>query len=219
MRSGGIRGMYKLYSSGMIPEEVGRIYGVSGCTVHRRLRAAGYHVRNKSEARIGELNKSWKGGRIITKGGYVRVWMSGGKYVLEHRLMMERAIGRPLASEEVVHHVNGNVSDNRIENLRLLASNSEHMKQDHLRGSWSRNYDACIRCGTTSRKHAGKGYCINCHMYLRAVKRRGGECQYDASGKRIFTDEHRRRLSAAAFRHYGRRRRKSGGKARAERAL
>lgn len=47
-------------------------------------------------------------------------------YVAEHRLVMENAIGRYLNDDEVVHHINENTMDNRIENLQLMTA-SEHI--------------------------------------------------------------------------------------------
>lgn len=48
-------------------------------------------------------------------------------YVLQHRLVVEGHIGRYLKPDEVVHHINGDKADNRIENLRIT-SRSEHAK-------------------------------------------------------------------------------------------
>ena len=74
----------------------------------------------------GDKCINWKGGKFKSKLGYIFIFCPAHpnaimrNYVQEHRLMMEKHIGRYLTKEEVVHHINGVKDDNRIENLVLL---------------------------------------------------------------------------------------------------
>lgn len=86
--------------------------------------------------RSGPGHPEWKGGRIYSKDGYVMVWSPDHptthktkKYVLEHRLVMEKHLGRYLTRLEVVHHKNGVKDDNRIENLQLFETNGKHLEE------------------------------------------------------------------------------------------
>ena len=73
----------------------------------------------------------------VIKNGYALVLMprhpraDAYGYVRQHRLVMESSIGRPLAAREVVHHRNGIKTDNRIENLELIADNATHIRSHH----------------------------------------------------------------------------------------
>ncbi len=75
--------------------------------------------------KMGENNPNWINGRRLLKTGYVAIYSPNHpkavsrRYVYEHRLVVEKTIGRYLESWEIVHHINGNRSDNRIENLEL----------------------------------------------------------------------------------------------------
>ena len=132
--------------------EVAKILNCYPSTVHKWIVKYKIPARTRSEANKGiykgirrspatEFKKgqhmgvnawNWKGGRNRIHGGYIgilipehpRAIKSG--YVLEHRLVMEKHIGRYLESHEIVHHINGIKDDNRIENLELMAGQKFH---------------------------------------------------------------------------------------------
>ena len=65
-----------------------------------------------ANAKVRKKNKPGEG--HITANGYKQIRQS-----LEHRLVMEQDLGRPLTKDENVHHLNGNRLDNNIDNLEL----------------------------------------------------------------------------------------------------
>lgn len=76
-----------------------------------------------------DLHADLKPGWRVNDHGYVEVRLGKGHpsaqksgYALEHRLVMEEMLGRPLMPGENVHHLNGSRSDNRPENLELWAT-------------------------------------------------------------------------------------------------
>jgi predicted Zn-ribbon and HTH transcriptional regulator/predicted nucleic acid-binding Zn ribbon protein len=135
----------------------------------------------------------WKGGRNATDSGYVMVLapddypfpesLGATRRIREHRMVMEMHIGRALRPEEVVHHINGVRTDNRIENLELLPSHSEHMREhaDASAERMRRNSDAtrsvpatCRTCGAEYRTNArSTGECTPCRTKGYEAKRRG----------------------------------------------
>jgi hypothetical protein len=79
--------------------------------------------------RTGEQSPNWRRGFTISTNGYKHVLTSDpdrtNRYQPEHRLVMAEALGRPLTCDEVVHHINRDKTDNRLENLEVL-SRQEH---------------------------------------------------------------------------------------------
>lgn len=101
-------------------------YGISHVTWRRRLVKLGIKIRSNAQSKIGL--PVWNQGRgCINYAGY-RVITIAGKQVMEHRIIMEKWLGRKLSAKEVVHHKNHIRTDNRIENLQLFNTHAEHIR-------------------------------------------------------------------------------------------
>lgn len=119
--------------------------------------------------RPGSGHPEWKGGKTVTRHGYIKVYAPDHPkclrvtanrrakqptgyirkdcYVWEHRLVMEKHLGRYLTEQEVIHHINGDPADNRLENLQLFANNAEHLAHDLAgkRPNWTEDGLARLR--------------------------------------------------------------------------
>lgn len=100
-------------------------------------------------------NPNWHGGRYRATNGYIYVYApdhpyaTQDGYVMEHRRVVERRIGRFLLPEEEVHHRNAVRDDNRDENLELMPNKSAH-RTHH--GEF--RDEPCACCGTAVARSA-----------------------------------------------------------------
>lgn len=124
------------WQEGKSLHDIAKIYGCTVYSVQRALLRFRIPIRSSKEGKRlasgkhpalrGPDSPKWRGGRT-NKEGYILVYARGhpyaskSGYVLEHRLVMEKKLGRYLLPWEKVHHINGIKDDNRSENLQLVS--------------------------------------------------------------------------------------------------
>ena len=120
--------MLSLHDAGCYSAEIARRCNVGNSIVSYVLKK----YNKKPNHRPRSSHPNWKGGREITKAGYIKIlvdktdtlsvaMMDHHGRVLEHKYVMGKYLGRSLTANEIVHHKNRIRDDNRIENLELFS--------------------------------------------------------------------------------------------------
>jgi hypothetical protein len=130
----------------------------------------------------GGANHQYKTGRRIDHDGYAQVTSPkdhpyarlrtnrGTKLIAEHRLILEQKLGRFLLPEEVVDHIDGLTLHNSPANLRLFASNTEHLSV--TKAGSAPNLSAAGALNTGIRTDLGKAIG---RVDMHAIRRKRGD--------------------------------------------
>jgi len=87
-----------------------------------------------TETYLEKIREKHKGMKKRTLNGYILINdyehpnRDSQNNVLEHVLVMTEYLGRALTDKEIIHHIDGNRKNNKLENLYLSPSRSSHMK-------------------------------------------------------------------------------------------
>lgn len=134
--------------------DIARMLGVPYSRVQKQAKEEGIQVKARLQSVLDKYDghgPNWVGGRTVFKphrpgsSPYIYVFhpehpnANRRGYVLEHRYVMATAIGRALHAFEIVHHVNGKTTDNRVENLEVRLRGGKHQPHGPL--------SVCPHCG------------------------------------------------------------------------
>lgn len=135
----------RMADSGEKYEEIGHRFDLTRQRVGQIVTASGRPPKegtggNGRNAVRGEDHPCWNGGVAYSTAGYRMVRKQDHHradergYVLEHILVAEEKLGRPIGTDEAVHHVNGVKDDNRPENLEVMdfAEHSRMHRREQL---------------------------------------------------------------------------------------
>lgn len=125
----------RLAADGLFSAEIAERIGKTPKAVQKIFRRYGFpRLHNLEPPRLQE-RQGWAGGTKLMKGYEYRRTPNHphgtkhGCYVAVHRLVVEQTLGRYLLPTEVVDHIDGNIRNNHPDNLRVFASNAEHLRE------------------------------------------------------------------------------------------
>lgn len=102
--------------------------------------------------KYGTEHWNWNGGHVNRQG--YRIVYRNGRRMTEHRAIAEDMIGRPLAANEVVHHIDGNRQNNDPSNLQVMTNREHDQLKDGTRDHFHTNQD----CEDAARTLIGLGW-------------------------------------------------------------
>ncbi len=145
----------------------------------------------EAKYRTGPLASGWNGGKHKDSTGRLKVYalghpdarLDGGSYIYEYRIIAAQTIGRPLTADEIVHHVNGDPTDNSPANL-IVMTPSEHSRLHADMKRTAKSTDAgdriCQTCGLAKpdeQMRPKRFLCKMCRNKAIVERRKERRCQ------------------------------------------
>lgn len=131
----------KRYNAGKSINQINKELDINREMISRILKDNNITIENRIPKK--EKSSKWKGGKIISNN-YIYIYSpshpyakekGGSLYVAEHRLVMEKKLGRYLKSNEIVHHIDGDSKNNNINNL-VLTNVHKHIAEHNSKRVW-----------------------------------------------------------------------------------